>query len=260
MWILFGIYFVCYALICIFSQDQSLNWILLSAFSFVLSVLLLIKYRFPEKKKFILPAIFTAIYMISQIFNFGIFSVIQGILVFIATTACITVFTNEECGLPWIRNQKKSSVLISIGIGILAGVVWGIVNLLLMKGNYEVTESNILFAFVYALNPAVVEEIAYRTVFYAFCLSLCKGKIQTKGQLFTVYFMMIVPHVLPHLMFAYVDGILFGLASWLVNLILYIVIFGVLFAVLQKKRDVASAMIAHSIVDFIRFCFFGLPL
>jgi membrane protease YdiL (CAAX protease family) len=37
------------------------------------------------------------------------------------------------------------------------------------------------------------------------------------------------------------------------------VVFGFIFAFLQKKRDVMSAMIAHGVVDWIRFCIFGLP-
>jgi membrane protease YdiL (CAAX protease family) len=42
--------------------------------------------------------------------------------------------------------------------------------------------------------------------------------------------------------------------------VLYIAVFGFIFAFLQKKRDITSAMIAHGIVDWIRFCIFGLPM
>ena len=68
--------------------------------------------------------------------------------------------------------------------------------------------------------------------------------------------MMIVPHVLVHTPESFIGG---GLINGLISTVLYIIIFGLIFAVLQKKRDITSAMIAHGTVDFIRFCFFGLP-
>lgn len=36
-------------------------------------------------------------------------------------------------------------------------------------------------------------------------------------------------------------------------------LFGLPFAILQRKRDLTSAMIAHGVVDVIRFCFLGAP-
>ena len=50
-----------------------------------------------------------------------------------------------------------------------------------------------------------------------------------------------------------------SIVSFLISLVLYIVVFGYLFAFLQKKRDILSAMIAHGVVDWIRFCIFGMP-
>lgn len=68
--------------------------------------------------------------------------------------------------------------------------------------------------------------------------------------------MMVIPHVLIHTPEAFMSK---GVISGLVVVILYTVIFGLPFAYLQWKRDVTSAMIGHGVVDFIRFCLFGLP-
>lgn len=85
------------------------------------------------------------------------------------------------------------------------------------------------------------------------------GEIKRGAQSFTVWFMMIVPHILPHILFNTANGVINSIVSFLISLVLYIVVFGYLFAFLQKKRDIMSAMVAHGVVDWIRFCIFGLP-
>ena len=103
-----------------------------------------------------------------------------------------------------------------------------------------------------------MEEIALRSTFYAFCLDAAKGSLTSKTQKFTSWFMMIVPHIIPHILFDISLGIE-GIIQWIIIMILYILVFGLLFAILQRKRDIASAMIVHGIVDFIRFVLFGVP-
>ena len=58
--------------------------------------------------------------------------------------------------------------------------------------------SNFIDAFLLSLNPAIKEEILFRSVFYAFCLSVLNGSFMTTFEKITYRFMMIVPHVLPH--------------------------------------------------------------
>ena len=88
---------------------------------------------------------------------------------------------------------------------------------------------------------------------------MADGEIKRGAQSFTFWFMMIVPHILPHILFNTANGIFESIVSFLISLVLYIVVFGYLFAFLQRKRDIMSAMIAHGVVDWIRFCIFGLP-
>ena len=93
---------------------------------------------------------------------------------------------------------------------------------------------------------------------YAFCLDAAKGSFANKAEKFTSWFMMIVPHIIPHILFDISLGIE-GMIQCIIIMILYILVFGLLFAILQRKRDIASAMIVHGIVDFIRFVLFGVP-
>ena len=69
--------------------------------------------------------------------------------------------------------------------------------------------------------------------------------------------MMVVPHVLIHTPEAFMQG---GMIGGLVSTLIYVVLFGLPFALLQRRRDLASAMIEHGTVDLIRFCLRGLPL
>lgn len=116
-----------------------------------------------------------------------------------------------------------------------------------MKGDnnvdFELNFSRILVC----LNPAVFEEIVCRAVFYAFGLYAVGTEKATRFQQFTIWFMMCFPHTLAH-------------GYDIVSTILLCFLFGLPFAVLQRKRDITSAMISHGVVDAVRFTIFGLGL
>ena len=128
-----------------------------------------------------------------------------------------------------------------------------------MKGNNAIALANIGKALIVSLNPAISEEITSRTLFLALCIYAVKGIPTSKKESITCWFMMIVPHILPHMLFSLEGGIVKALISFVIYLVLYIAVFGFVFAFLQRKRDVLSAMVAHGLVDAIRFSIFGLP-
>lgn len=147
-----------------------------------------------------------------------------------------------------ISNQKKSAAVRSILIAAAVGTVLSFVNYILMTGNgasmpvdFEISLSRL----VICLNPAIYEEIVCRAVFMAFgAYALQEGKA-TAFQQFTIWFMMCFPHTLAH-------------NYDMVSTVILCLLFGLPFAVLQKKRDIASAMISHGLVDAVRFTIFGL--
>lgn len=69
----------------------------------------------------------------------------------------------------------------------------------------------------------------------------------TKFQMFTMWFMMCFPHTAAH-------------GYDIVSTVILCVLFGLPFTLLQRKRDLASAMISHGLVDAVRFTVFGLGL
>ena len=259
VWISFAIYLIGYFAIMIIFKDQSLAWLELEAFSLIVSIAMLKKHHFPGRKGIIISVIVTILYMLSKITTFNVFAIIQTLVVFLAASACCSVFEKySENALTWIRNDKKISIVISILIGIAAGIGMGFINYLLMKSSNQRVEADYLNAFINSLNPATMEEIALRSIFYAFCLDAVGGSFTNRTQKFTSWFMMIVPHIIPHIMFD-PSNLIEGIIQWFIILILYILIFGLLFAILQRKRDITSAMIVHGITDFIRFVLFGIP-
>lgn len=52
----------------------------------------------------------------------------------------------------------------------------GAINCILMLGSNGLQPSSIFKAFLLSLSPAIIEEVAYRTVFYAFCLTMISAR------------------------------------------------------------------------------------
>lgn len=260
VWIVLLLYVIGYFAICIISGKQDFLWLELDFFSLIVSVVILAKHHFPKRKYMVISIGLTALYLMSEVFRYNGFTVISGIILFLSCCASCSVFEKyKENSLHLIRNKKISDIFISIIIGIVFGIILGGINYLLMKGSNPVVPTNVFKALIVSLNPAVFEEIACRCVFFAFCLSMADGEIKGKIQEIAGWCMMIIPHILVHLLFGLPTGILESALSWLISLVLYIGVFGIVFALLQKKRDVTSAIIAHGTVDWIRFCIFGLP-
>ena len=263
MWILFaifmGLFLVNFLGIRLDENATASAWTLLVFCVIISSIVMLIKNKLPNKKQIGISLVLGVLVLIA---GFGVnMSIHFGMLpMAIVTTLCasamFSIFNRyPDNAMKLLKSNSVKSVVISIVIGIAVGVVLGVVNLFLSgeELNLTITPS----AFIVALNPGVFEELALRAFIYAFCLYLMRGEITSKAQNFTLWFMMIVPHVLIHTpdVFIY-DGILAGMQS----AVFLTVLFGFPFAFLQRKVDITSAMIAHGVVIAIRFSFLGIPM
>lgn len=265
VWLSFLAYLVLFWLGSLILNQKQLIWLLLEFYAFVIASFILWKhhrYRYLQRKHLISSGVLCSLYALSELIHMTPLSIFNILLVFLSACAVMAVFAQKpEGALKWFKGRSRKSIATSVSIGILCGIIWGAINCLLMLGNNGFQPSSIFKAFLLSLSPAIIEEVVYRTVFYAFCLAMISGeKLNTKGQELTTYVMMTVPHILPHTVECFNNGFLSGLLEWLISVVLYILIFGLIFAFLQRKRDIVSAMIAHGTVDFIRFCLFGLPI
>lgn len=229
-------------------------WLLFDLYSLSISAFLLIKNKLPNK-------IYIAI---SLLFGILMFVAYQGLNLssingFFITTLCslasFSVFSNyKKDSVLLIKAKNLKAVLSSLFIGLIVGAILGTINLFLddQTLNFNLT----ITCFSTALSPAILEEVCYRLVVFACCLYFLNGEIRNKSENRWCYFMMVVPHVLIHTPEIFVN---YGFISGLISTILLSFIFGLPFAILQRKRDLASAMVAHGVVDIIRFAFLGLP-
>ena len=251
LWLEFAAYFFIYTI-------ATKNFFTFTAiWSSGLALYLLIRLKLPSVKYIVISLVFgIAVSLCYLAVQMNVMVVVhQGLLAGLPTLlSSLAVFAvmerlSDSSRKPYylIRASGKrpfyQELLISLAIAIGSAAVLAVINFFLAKThsteNFAITWQRLTIC----LSPAIFEEMACRAVFMAFCVYLFRKP--TKLQLFTMWFMMIVPHTLAH-------------HYNLISSLLLCVIFGLPFALLQKKRDLTSAMVSHGLVDAIRFCIFGL--
>lgn len=260
IWGMFGVFIIIFILNFSLTINISANqrmFLVLQLWSVILSIILIVKNKLPNDKHIKISIILSFLVAISY-YEVAIVAVFTGFMVtLLSSLAMFSTFEkfNYE-KLTFLNNYTKKSIYMTIFLGVGAGVILGVVNLLLMSMSNTPNLHIKLSCFIVALSPAIYEEIVMRSLFYAFCIDLIDGKIETKNQKLTCWFMMIMPHVIVHTPDTFVYG---GVYEGIIVIAMYILIFALPLTILQKKRDITSAMIAHGMIDFIRFCFYGMP-
>ncbi|MBR2801526.1 MAG: hypothetical protein IKE21_02875 [Erysipelotrichaceae bacterium] len=240
LWILFAVLLAARILV------QMSYWILLAAESCGLSFVLLRESGMPSGKYVRLSWLFallsTCAYLGYQrdpwILLYGLRA---GIPTLLSSLAVFSVMEKHE-EYELVSGKGKHPVLTSILIAVAAGLFLAGINLLLAG-------EEIRFAFdpwylFLSLNPAIYEEMACRSVFMAFCAGYSDEEMDLFEK-FTMYFMMCVPHTVIH-------------GYPLTETIILCVLFGLPFTLMQRKRDIMTAMISHGIVDALRFLLIGM--
>ena len=131
-----------------------------------------------------------------------------------------------------------------IGWGLGLGIVLGIFNL--KMGGLDIVFGFDADAIANALQAGILEEVSMRFFFYALGVFILKGNPSNKFESALIYIIMIVPHVLAH-----------GMMDFSSFLFLFL-FFGLPMAILQRKLDLTSAIITHTIIDIIRFTSLGI--
>ncbi|MCL2873437.1 MAG: CPBP family glutamic-type intramembrane protease [Defluviitaleaceae bacterium] len=264
IWAIFAIYFVLFVMVAGFNlrvadTATASMWLILSACIFVLSVFMLIKYKLPSKNQIIISLVF-------GLLMFAPFVSIAGLSAFLAVRIPIVTFLSAmaffsisnhypENTIVLIKNKSVKSIAITIALGLAVGITWGIINIFLNSD--QPSPHFALINFIVPLNPGIYEEMAFRAFIFAACLHFIGGKLTTKWQRFTVWFMMVIPHVLPHTPSMFIEQ---GIIAGIISTVILTLVFGLPFALLQRKRDITSAMIAHGVVMIIFFSMFGISM
>jgi len=264
---MFAVYLILFALVTygnlrIGASATQTMWFILSASVILISIAMLVKYKFPSKKQVVISAIFGILMfvpfvsMVGITALFAVFAIRVSFATFLSAMAFFSISNHySENSIVLLKDKSVKSIVMTILIGVLVGVVWGAINIFL--NNDQASPHFALINFIMPLNPAIYEEMAFRAFIFASCLHFMKGELTTKRQRFTVWFMMIIPHVLPHTPNMFIEQ---GFVSGIMSIVILSAVFGVPFASLQRKRDLVSAMIAHGVVMIIFFTMFGISL
>ncbi len=221
-------------------------WVVLSLETCGLAIALLIKAGKPSKKYIYIAAIMSVVSTVAYLgYQKTPWIVLYGLRAGIPTLLCsLAVFSvMEKTGAYALVSRKgKFPVITSISIGIAVGAILSVVNTMIADNDISFVFS--LDKLLLSLNPAIYEEMACRAIYMAFCIWHADEKVNL-FEAFSMYFMMCVPHAAVH-------------GYPLVQTLTLTVLFGLPFDIVQRKRDITSAMISHGLVDAVRFTLTGI--
>ena len=173
---------------------------------------------------------------------------VMGTCSIVAYIGGASVFKKSKNKILLFKAANIKEILKTVGIAAIAGVALAVINILLAKSAMEFNISIEPEWFLRAIKAGVSEEIIFRFFFFALSVYCIKDGALSGFDNFLCYVIMVLPHVLIHF-----DATNFTLSSVVVLTLL----FGLPFAIMQRKRDLSSAIGAHALVDAVRFCTFG---
>lgn len=173
---------------------------------------------------------------------------VMGTCSIVAYIGGASVFKKSKNKILLFKAANIKEILKTVGIAAIAGVALAVINILLAKSAMEFNISIEPEWFLRAIKAGVSEEIIFRFFFFALSVYCIKDGALSRFDNFLCYAIMVLPHVLIHF-----DATNFTLSSVVVLTLL----FGLPFAIMQRKRDLSSAIGAHTLVDAVRFCTFG---
>jgi hypothetical protein len=150
------------------------------------------------------------------------------------------------------NDQDKIS---SIIYGLILGVVFGLVNLGFFVYLYgeKIQLGNIMFGCLKALQPAIMEEIAYRLLFMGSSIILLRKYLPNNIADKASMTMAIIFHAIPHVY----QIVLQEPITAIMSVIVLSVIFGLPMTIIAYKRGIDTSIIFHWTIDAIRFVLIG---
>jgi len=234
---------------------------------------LILKSGFPGKRSFLLSAILAALVFASFAPDWIPASMFC-LHTFFGTLAVCRVFSDFRgereqtpsdirrwSGVRWVHTGTLKGVLASVAIGIAAGLVLGAVNIALRDLDAPIAQTPIVwqpslrFA-LDSLSPAVWEEVVYRALPFCTCLFVWRSLPDSKARLIAAWFLNIVPHVMIHIPQA-LSQPGYTIRYLLLSQFSMLLLFGIPITILQRRRDMLSAMVTHGLIDLIRFFLLG---
>ena len=174
----------------------------------------------------------------------------------IITSVCVTVTFYSACRLYELADRENVSIHTGIIksiryfiTGAVISIPLAVLNVLYFSLSRQINIRNVLSSAVFALKPAIAEEVIFRFFLLAYAYYLTYGKAETRFQNVLIYILLIIPHELLH----YPDLFIKSPGLAVVMCILNGLLFNLPMALLMKKKNLQMAIGMHWFIDFVRF-------
>ena len=174
----------------------------------------------------------------------------------IVTGICTAVTFYAGCILFELTAEENRSERIGVICGIRSflfgaavSVPLALVNVIYLSMSRPVHISDVLLSTVFALKPAIAEEVVFHFYLLAYAYFLLRKKPDSRTKTMYIYALLVIPRELLHYpdLFARSPGMAVLMTA--VNCLL----FGLPMAFLMKRKNLQAAVGMHWFVDFIRF-------
>lgn len=174
----------------------------------------------------------------------------------IVTSVCVIVTFYAACRLYELADIENVSIHIGIvksiryfGLGAVISIPLAVLNVLYFSLSRQINMRNMLSSAVFALKPAIAEEVVFRFFLLSYVYYLFRGKAETRLKNVLIYILLIIPHELLHYPDLFVES-----PGWAVVMsIAGSIVFGLPMALLMKKKNLQMAIGMHWFIDFVRF-------
>lgn len=176
----------------------------------------------------------------------------------IITSVCVMVTFYAACRLYEMADVENASIHVGIigsiryfGLGAAISIPLAILNILYFSLSHQISHRNVLSSAIFALKPAIAEEVVFRFFLLAYAYYVLHEKAGKRINNIFIYILLIVPHELLHYPDVFVES-----PGWAVVMCtLSGVLFGLPMAILMKRKNLQMAIGMHWFIDFIRFVF-----
>lgn len=173
----------------------------------------------------------------------------------IVTSLCVMAAFYAACRLYELADVENISIHISIAgsiryfvLGAVIAIPLAVLNVLYYSLSRQISIRNVFSSAVFALKPAIAEEVIFHFFLLAYTYFIFSGKEENKIKVY-IYALLVVPHELLHYPDLFVKSPIMAIIMCVLNS----VFFGLPMALLMKKKNLQMAAGMHWFVDFVRF-------
>lgn len=174
----------------------------------------------------------------------------------IVTSICVTVSFYAACRLYELANMDNASVHVGIVgsiryfcLGTVISIPLAFLNVFYFSLSRQIKIENVLSSAVFALKPAIAEEVVFRFFLLAYAYYLLRGKAEKHSANIFIYMLLIIPHELLH----YPDLFVESPGQAVVMSLLGCLLYGFPMSLLMKRKNLQMAIGMHWFIDFVRF-------